>query len=650
MRITKFSIRNILIIGFSVCLILTVVIGFWGLYSANKVSELAEQVETLDWLKIVVGDTRVNERKFVLEKDKELENERNFISAYKLDGGIQHFIKEAYTRFEGKPEILSGIDSAQSLLIKNRELVDVYVKIHYQMKQVKIEADSILYLLEKRLSDDNLRELQLLKNTYAADMYVKNFIYRHDTINLEKFYYHDSIAKKISYTFSDTTVRYYTNLISRLHKEFFNLYGDKIRLYSKIDYNGFFIPFYAANAKIDIHIEQKELVKRANWMIPLIIILFILVSFIIASSIILFINKGIKRNVKISEDISKGIILELGDNGHSGGKNELGKLTMAMTKMSDKLRMFVQTIKASSSNIMSASNDLNNASQSLSSSSNQQASSLEQISSSMEQMTSNIHQTAANASQAEKIALSASKGIEKVREASEKSNNSIKLIAEKITIINDIAFQTNMLALNAAVEAARAGAYGKGFSVVASEVKKLAERSKQAADEIDALSSDSVAITEEASVTLNQIIPDIEKTSRLVQEISAASIEQNSGAEQINQAIQQLNNVTQENAAEAEQLATHSDELSGQAHQLEELIAFFKLSLDDEASLKSKDFFTRLKQGSILNKQDETNKKSVVIKENTPKIITASTHQSPATKGYQFNLSNDKLDSEYEKF
>lgn len=208
---------------------------------------------------------------------------------------------------------------------------------------------------------------------------------------------------------------------------------------------------------------------------------------------------------------------------------------------------------------------------------NQQAASVEEVSSSMEEMASNIDQNNDNAQQTNTLATSVYQTITKVEDASQKSVMAVREIADKISIITDIAFQTNLLALNAAVEAARAGEQGRGFAVVAAEVRKLAERSRIAANEINDISKSSLSITEESGSLLKGIVPDINRTAKLVEEIAAASTEQRHGATQINSAIQQLNGVTQQNASASEELSSSAEELTAQSELLTEAISFFEL-------------------------------------------------------------------------
>ncbi|MFW6248757.1 MAG: methyl-accepting chemotaxis protein, partial [Bacteroidota bacterium] len=280
-------------------------------------------------------------------------------------------------------------------------------------------------------------------------------------------------------------------------------------------------------------------------------------------------------------------------------------------------------------------------------------SSAEEVSSSMEEMASNIQQNTDNSQQTEKIAIKAADSIKEGNESTEVSVKSMKDIAEKISIINDIAFQTNILALNAAVEAARAGEHGKGFAVVAAEVRKLAERSKVAADEIDDLSRNGVSISEKAGQQLADIVPEIEKTAKLVQEISAASIEQNSGAEQVNSAIQQLNQVTQQNAAAAEEMATSSEELAGQADQLKDLIGFFSIDTKKQTTAKKTRSHTQvahIQKNQTANKQEGLKEFSSSKKGTEDKKEAKQPAATTSEQGYDFKMDDKKQDSDYESF
>lgn len=307
-------------------------------------------------------------------------------------------------------------------------------------------------------------------------------------------------------------------------------------------------------------------------------------------------------------------------------RSENDELIRALTNMVKAVSEVVIQVQAAADNIAAASQEMSANAQQISQGASEQASSAEEVSSSMEEMSSNIQQNTANAQQTERISIAASKGMEQVSRSSMESMQSVKEIASKISIIGDIAFQTNILALNAAVEAARAGEHGKGFAVVAAEVRKLAERSKIAAEEIDILSRNSVEVTEKASLLMGQIIPDVQKTATLVQEIAAASIEQNSGANQINNAINQLNQIIQQNASASEEMATGSEELSGQADQLREMINFFRV------------------EGHLSVARDEVAKAAPAPKRD--RLIPLL----PKDRGVKINLHSDIKDSDYERF
>ena len=319
-------------------------------------------------------------------------------------------------------------------------------------------------------------------------------------------------------------------------------------------------------------------------------------------------------------------------------RSENDELMQSLTEMVKSTANIIAEFKSASDNISASSMQMSSTSQEMSQGASEQASSAEEVSSSMEEMSANIQQNTENAQQTEKIALNAAEGINKVNEASDKTLKYMQDIADKVSIIGEIARQTNILALNAAVEAARAGEHGKGFAVVAAEVRKLAERSQVSAVEIDTLTKNSVRATEESGKLLAAIAPEIGKTAKLVQEIAAASIEQNSGSEQVNNAIQQLNQVTQQNAAASEEMATSSEELASQAQQLLEMIAYFKLDNSNQAK----------KTGQAAEK-NKTTKSPQVVHLNKPSL-KHSEQVNKSMKGIHLNMGKDTLDANYEKF
>ena len=263
-------------------------------------------------------------------------------------------------------------------------------------------------------------------------------------------------------------------------------------------------------------------------------------------------------------------------------RSESDELMKTLGGMTRRLGEIVRDVRSASQNVAAGARELSVSSEGLSRGTSDQASSIQEVSSSMEQMSANVRQSADNAAQTEKIANKAAADARDGGVAVKQTMEAMKQIASKISIIDEIARQTNLLALNAAIEAARAGSHGKGFAVVASEVRKLAERSQRAAAEITSLSASSVVVAEHAGSLLAKILPDVQRTAELVQEITAASREQDAGIGQINQALQQLDRVIQQNAASSEQSSATAEELASQADQLQEAIGFFQV--DDQAS------------------------------------------------------------------
>ncbi|MCR5289570.1 MAG: hypothetical protein K6E51_06230 [Treponema sp.] len=258
-------------------------------------------------------------------------------------------------------------------------------------------------------------------------------------------------------------------------------------------------------------------------------------------------------------------------------KDELGLIAQTLSSMASSLTATVVSIRAAAMQVQTSSSQISSSSQSVSSGASEQAASTEEMSATIEEMTSNIKQTADNAAKTSDIAREASANGDEGGAAVVQSVEAVKQIAEKISIIEDIASQTNLLALNAAIEAARAGEAGKGFAVVASEVRKLAERSQIAAGEISEISEQTVGLSEKAGELISKVVPQIEQTSQLIDEIATASREQDNGAQQVSTAIIQLDTVVQQNASAAEEMAAMSEELSAEAQKLVDVISFFKV-------------------------------------------------------------------------
>ena len=326
----------------------------------------------------------------------------------------------------------------------------------------------------------------------------------------------------------------------------------------------------------DVKVTSAASARDGRWILQAdvgVSIAAILLGLIMAVWIARDLTQSVRATLGIANKIAAGTLtVDIATDRH----DELGQLAGALNDMVKRLRAVISDVKASGSNVADAAQAMSAATEQASQGTTEQAAAAEQASATMEQMSANIRQNADNAQQTEKIAVKVAGDAAQGGQAVDETVMAMRDIAAKTSVIEEIARQTNLLALNAAIEAARAGQHGRGFAVVATEVRKLAERSQKAASEIRDLSSSSVHVAERAGTMLRQIVPDIQKTAELVQEISAASMEQRTGVEQVNRAISQLDQVIQQQAAGSEEMASTAEELSAQATQLASSIGFFE--------------------------------------------------------------------------
>jgi len=359
---------------------------------------------------------------------------------------------------------------------------------------------------------------------------------------------------------------------------------------------------------------------------------------------------ALRGMTSVAQSISKGDLTV-----NIERRSDADTLGIALEEMLVKLRDVVANMNVSSNSVASGAHAMNVTADELSDGATEQAAAAMQASSAMEQMTANIRQSAENAAQTEKIATQSATQATDSGKAVTEAMRAMKTIADKITIIQEIARQTDLLALNAAVEAARAGQHGKGFAVVASEVRKLAERSQQAAGEINELSGKTVEVSQHAGEMLETLVPNIQRTADLVKEISAAMREQNTGADQINQAIRQLDVVIQRNSAASTEAASVSQGLASQSEQLHGVISFFKLDDDRSAQQAREPSAKPQRRAAVKARPTATQSAPIQVRMNNGREAANGQYASAArnghNKGTMLDLGMDTLsDADFERY
>lgn len=655
----KLTINRKLTLYTSLVVVLLLAICFSIFRSFGVIQQIIQTSLQLKDVQVNIVKLREAEKNMLLWDVNQEEFYKNDNSTYlsqftgKLDDnlGLIKIIKDQ--RLSESFGLIKGLD--QLIQLHGR-----YKEKFSQLSQLKKEKGFKDYgvigemrIIMHRL-ETNYTALRAQVNVLKIRRHEKDYLLRKDPAYLDLIREAANSAKAGSSSAFTADIEQYLNLLDKLadidgqigYNETTGLNQELARINKQI---------YTTTTNLidDVNRESDAGRRYSSWLIGILIAVGTVITILAAIWIIKGINRSIQKAIKTITSVSNG---ELSVKIDASGQDEIGDLLVSIKKMITKLRDIVGTVVDSSNNIVEASKELSKSSQLMSDAAAQQASAAEEVSSSMEEMAANIDQNAYNAKETERIANNGSSNIEESNYLVERTLESMKLITQNISIVDEISRQTNLLALNAAVEAARAGEHGRGFAVVAAEIRRLAERSQDAAKDINEKSKMGVEMAETSSKLLGNTTPEIKKTAMLVKEISSASIEQNNGADQVNGAIQNLNQIIQQNAAIAEQMAANSQNLHSHADLMIDTVSFFKLDgsfigkiIADKAAMHG----YSNKVSTVADKEEDAASVPDVLSSNGSSTENGSADQSADTdtpKGIDIDLSDDADDGDFEKF
>ncbi len=593
MNFRNLSIRLRLTIGFSLMVASVALVGFMGRYGIKKAQEVVETANNLKQAKSELLTARLAVMYFIkFNEISKSEEASSFLdkALKEVKGAREHQIMDE--------NLLDSLDIAITDYNKAlRNYTELEISKQTTRQKWSEVGNKVGQLINQSTQINRIEALA--KNIFyhhsdlriAAWQFVGNQIDKRGNINRAavaaidtKLNSLDSLLQKAEHQYGGAVAKNISELRVGYqdYKEAFNLF-----VIDNVNQGKYMRDMQVEGAtvmQLSDHLSVVAAEKEANiihdFLVQLrtILLIALILGVVISRTTSISIVKPVEKGMKLAEALARG---ELFHSFSNEGKDEISRLMNALNRMNIKLRDVVSEIISGSQQLTMASEQLSQNSQLLTQGATEQAASLEEVSTTMEEIVANIEQNLENANSSEKQSVEALDGIKKTASDSQKAMDANKTITDKINVVTKIANQTNILALNAAVEAARAGEQGRGFSVVAREVRKLAERSQQAADEIVKIAQESNFLSVNSNTQLHEILPAINKSSDQMKEISAATSEQRLAVNQINEAIQQLNQTTQHTASSSEELSSNAEELSAQAVQLRSLINYFRLKEQD---------------------------------------------------------------------